>query len=137
MRQIMLIMLVALSNSLCFSQQPANQKIVEAYGQAYTQQLTQAMPAVIELMNKYLNYGFFVQTASNTKYATLPAIDSIPLRNSSGHFSSIQAFLADVESPTFNPLKYAFFPQEGAQVYRLNGVDKLIYIAPKNTILSH
>jgi hypothetical protein len=58
------------------------------------------------------------------------------LNSKNGGFVSVTDFLADVESSDFNPLDYNFFPTLEAQVYKLKGVNKIIYILPQEVILA-
>jgi starvation-inducible outer membrane lipoprotein len=58
------------------------------------------------------------------------------LNTKNGGVVTVAEFLADVESSDFNPLDYNFFPTMEAQVYKLKGVNKIIYILPQDVILA-
>lgn len=120
---------------ILFSQEKNTQKIIDVYGQVYYDRLHSEAPDLLVLIDKYIEYGFHVKTVSEGKYAEFVPLDFIPLSSKAGGEVSVAEFMEDVDSPDFNPLKYKFFPGKDFQVFKLNGVNKIIYILPQDSIL--
>jgi hypothetical protein len=121
---------------LGFSQINNEGKIVESRGQEWYSRMQVDAPDLLILFDKYLSYGFNIRTVSEDKYAEFEPMEFVPLNTKNGGVVSVAEFLADVESPNFNPLDYNFFPTMEAQVYKLKGVNKIIYILPQDVILA-
>jgi hypothetical protein len=137
MKTQVLIFLLFLSTSAVFSQLQNEAKIEAVYGSEWLNRMKTDAPDLLVLMDKYVEQGFFVRTVSEGKYEQeQDPIDQIPLTSKSNEFISVEQFLTEVESDNFNPLRYRYFPTKEAQVYKLQGVNKIIYILPQEIILS-
>ena len=124
----------------CFvalSQELTNEaKIVEVYGQEWLDARKVDQPDLLVLMDKYISYGFEVHSVDEGKYAEIEAVESIQITSKVHQTLSVQQFLTEFESESFNPLRYQFFPTTEYQIIRLAGVNKIIYILPQEIILS-
>lgn len=119
------------------SQQVGNSaKIIEVYGQEWYNRMEVDAPDLLVLMDKYVDHGFSVRTVSEGKYdAELVPLEFIPLVSKTDTSITVEQFLLEAASPNFNPLRYRFFSTKDAQVYKLKGVNKIIYIIPQESIL--
>jgi hypothetical protein len=119
------------------SQQVGNSaKIIEVYGQEWYNRMEVDAPDLLVLMDKYVDHGFSVRTVSEGKYdAELVPLEFIPLVSKTDTSITVEQFLLEAASPNFNPLRYKFFSTKDAQVYKLKGVNKIIYIIPQESIL--
>ena len=112
-------------------------KIIEVYGQEWYDQRRSDNPDLLILMDKYVDHGFFVRSVSEGKYEQeQEPIEFIPLTSKTESYITVEQFIQEVESPNFNPLRYRYFSTNEAQVYKLKGVNKIIYIIPQEAILS-
>jgi hypothetical protein len=91
---------------------------------------------VLVLLDKYAEHGFFVKKVSPGKYEEFTPITSVPLRSKEDISISVAQFMQEYESENFNELRYNYFPQKDFQIYKLDGVDAIIYILPQDIILS-
>jgi hypothetical protein len=123
-------------SSFGFTQIKNESKIIESRGQAWYAQMQTEAPDLLNLFDKYLSYGFNIRNVSEGKYAEFEPMEFVPLNTKNGGVVTVAEFLADVESSDFNPLDYNFFPTMEAQVYKLKGVNKIIYILPQDVILA-
>ena len=119
------------------SQQVGNSaKIIEVYGQEWYNRMEVDAPDLLVLMDKYVDHGFSVRTVSEGKYdAELVPLEFIPIVSKTDTSITVEQFLLEAASPNFNPLRYQFFSTKDAQVYKLKGVNKIIYIIPQESIL--
>ena len=129
------LFIVCLSN-FSFSQLKNESKIVESRGQEWYSRMQTDAPDLLVLFDKYLTYGFNIRNVSEGKYAEFEPMEFIPLSDKNGGTVTVTEFLADAASSDFNPLDYNFFPTMEAQVYKLKGVNKIIYILPQDVILA-
>lgn len=121
---------------ISFSQINHEDKIIEVYGQEWYSRMQVDAPDLLVLMDKYVNHGFSVRTVSEGKYdAELVPMEFIPLVSKTDTAITVEQFLLEAASPNFNPLRYQFFSTKDAQVYKLKGVNKIIYIIPQESIL--
>lgn len=121
---------------MSFAQLQHEDKIIEVYGQEWYDRMEVDAPDLLVLMDKYVEHGFSVRTVSEGKYdAELVPMEFIPLVSKSDTSITVEQFLLEAASPNFNPLKYRFFSTKDAQVYKLKGVNKIIYIIPQESIL--
>jgi hypothetical protein len=121
---------------ISFSQINHEDKIIEVYGQEWYSRMHVDAPDLLILMDKYVDHGFSVRTVSEGKYdAELVPLEFIPLVSKTETAITVEQFLLEAASPNFNPLRYQFFSTKDAQVYKLKGVNKIIYIIPQESIL--
>lgn len=111
-------------------------KIIAFYGQQRFSEFQQNNPALLELLDKYIDHGFYIQDVNADKYSEFLPLSNIALNDKNGSIVSVSDFLIDYEAPDFNPLNYAFFPTSEVQIFRLSGVNKIIYILPQSAIVS-
>jgi hypothetical protein len=136
-RLLCIVVVVILSNTQSFAQQFQHEdKIVAFYGQQRFSEFQQSNPALLELLDKYIDHGFYVQDVNADKYIEFTPLQNIALASKNGNFVSINDFLADYGSAQFNPLNYSFFPTSEVQIFKLTGVNKIIYILPQSAIVS-
>lgn len=139
MKTTILTLLLAFGlTGFSYSQELENaDKIIQVYGQEWYDRMQNDAPDLLILMDKYVDHGFFVRTVSEGKYEQeLTPTESIPLTSKSEESISVEQFLIEADSPDFNPLRYRYFPTNEAQVYKLQGVNKIIYILPQEIILA-
>jgi len=136
MKVLITSVVVLCISSFGFSQIKNESKIIESRGQEWYAQMQTEAPDLLILFDKYLTYGFNIRNVSEGKYAEFEPMEFVPLNTKNGGVVSVAEFLADVESSDFNPLDYNFFPTMEAQVYKLKGVNKIIYILPQDVILA-
>ena len=135
---LLILVIVTLSSTCAYSQQFQHQeKLVEFYGQQRYDELLQVDPALLNLLDNYVDHGFYVKNVSPGKYAEFTPIQYVPLADKNGDSVSISDFLLDYNSQNFNPLKYAYFPIEQVQIFKMEGVDKIIYILPYSSIIQN
>lgn len=121
---------------ISYSQLQHEDKIIEVYGQEWYDRMQVDAPDLLVLMDKYVNHGFSVRTVSEGKYdAELEPLEFIPLVGKTDSSITVEQFLTEAAAPNFNPLKYEFFSTKDAQVYKLKGANKIIYIIPQESIL--
>lgn len=135
MKNFYVLIFIVLSNNIAFCQLTNPDKIIAIYGQQWLTETEASNPALLTLMDKYISYGFDVKNVSPGKYSEFVPLELIPLSAKGGGFVTIAEFLADFESGNFNPLKYKFFPGTDFQIFKLKGVNKIIYILPQESIL--
>lgn len=134
---IISLLLILYIGSYSYSQelQHAN-KIIEVYGQEWYERMQNDAPDLLVLMDKYITHGFSVRTVSEGKYEQEQVpIEMIPLTGKTDSALTVAQFIVEAESPNFNPLRYGYFSTKDAQVYKLKGVNKIIYIIPQEAIL--
>lgn len=136
MKTVVTLIFIALFNGVVFSQLENQDKIVAAYGQEWFDLMQTESQEVLVLLDKYAEHGFFVKKVSPGKYEEFTPITSVPLRSKDNLTISIAQFMQEYESENFNELRYNYFPQQDFQVYKLDGVDAIIYILPQNIVLS-
>ena len=136
MKTVVTLLFATLFNCILFSQIVNSDKIIEFYGEERVAQWMNDDPSLLTLVDKYISYGFMVKTVSEGKYSEFTPLESVPLSAKTGGTVSVAEFLEDFQSDNFNPLKYKFFPQKDFQIYKLDGVDAIIYILPQDIILS-
>lgn len=131
------LLLMLCVSGFSFSQNLSHaDKIIEVYGQEWFDRMQIEAPDLLILMDKYVNHGFSVRTVSEGKYdAELVPLEFIPLVSKTDTSITVEQFLIEAASPNFNPLRYEFFSTKDAQVYKLKGVNKIIYIIPQESIL--
>jgi hypothetical protein len=133
---IITLLLTFFVSSFSFSQDLQHaDKIIEVYGQEWLDESELQNPALVTLLDKYVDHGFYVKNVSEGKYSEFTPIESVPLTVKGGGVVTVDEFLQDYESANFNPLKYQFFPGKDFQVIKLAGVNKIIYILPQDSIL--
>lgn len=123
-------------NGALFSQLNNSTKIVDFYGQERVNMMESETPELLTLLDKYISNGFMVKDVSDGKYSEFVPLNTIFLSRKEGGEVSIAEFLLDYQSPNFNPLNYKFFPGKDFQVFKLAGVNKIIYILPQEIILT-
>ncbi len=132
-----IVVVILISNTNSFAQQFQHEdKIIAFYGQQRFSEFQQNNPALIDLLDNYIDHGFYVQDVNADKYSEFLPLQNIALASKNGDYTSINDFLADYGTPEFNPLNYAFFPTSEVQVFKLEGVNKIIYILPQSAIVS-
>jgi hypothetical protein len=111
-----------------FSQLSAEDKIKIFYGEEWYNREINENPQWIEILKLYVSNGFKIISTDHGKYNELIPINEIILTSKTSQTISIQQFLEEYERENFNPLFYQFLPTNGTQVFKLEGVDKIIYI---------
>ena len=132
----LLVLLLLSAQFSAFSQLKNEQKIEAVYGAEWLNRMKSDNPELLDLMDKYVEFGFSVQTTSPGKYSEVSGISTVPLTSKNNEDISIPQFLQEVNQGDLNPLRYRFFPTNEYQVIKLDGVDKIIYILPQDLILS-
>lgn len=128
MKRLVFTIVSLLSFQFSYSQVSTIEKIIAFYGEEWYQRENAENPQLISILNLYLEKGFKVVDVSPGKYNELTPLTEIKLASKTNQTISIQEFLSDFESENFNPLVYQFFPANETQVYKLEGIDKVIYI---------
>lgn len=137
MKTLLLSFVMMLSCSTVFSQLRNEAKIEAVYGNEWLNRMKADAPDLLVLMDKYVEFGFSVRTVSEGKYEQEQTpIEQIPITSKGNEFISVEEFMQEADSEEFNPLRYNYFPTKEAQVYKLKGVNKIIYILPQEIILS-
>jgi hypothetical protein len=132
-----IVVVILISNTNSYAQQFQHEdKIIAFYGQQRFSEFQQTNPALLDLMDKYIDHGFYVQDVNSDKYLEFTPLQNIALASKNGDYTSISDFLADYGSTQFNPLNYSFFPTSEVQIFKLAGVNKIIYILPQSAIVS-
>jgi hypothetical protein len=125
-----------LSCFVALSQELTNEaKILEVYGQEWVNARKVDQPDLLVLMDKYISHGFMVNDVSEGKYQEFEPLEFISLTTKNEQVVTVDEFLTDFGSSTFNPLHYTFFPTQDVQIFKLKGVNKIIYILPQSSIL--
>jgi hypothetical protein len=136
MKNLITLFFLVFINGMLFSQITNDSKIVDFYGQERVDQMRNESPQLLNLLDKYISHGFKVEDVGHGKYLEFVPLTSISLTRKEGGEVSIESFLEDYQSTNFNPLNYEFFPTREYQIYKLSGVDKIIYILPQDIILT-
>lgn len=128
MKYVTIFLLIFISNKV-LSQQTANPKILDAYGEKWTQiQITNNNNELLQFLTKYSEKGFFLEQVSIEKTFGITEISKIPTISKNNDSISISDFLVDYNSQNFNPLKYQFFPANEEQIFHLSGTNFIIRI---------
>jgi hypothetical protein len=115
--------------AVAFGQNNSNkEKIVAVYGQDWYERELSVNKQMIDLLNQYITNGFTIENVTEGKYYEFAPISFIPLVSKNNDSISVEHFLLEYQMQGFNPLKYRFFPTHENQVFKLAGVDKIIYI---------
>jgi hypothetical protein len=135
MKVLFTCLFVCCVSSFGFSQIENETKIVEKYGQEWYETVRIESPNLLSLIDNYISHGFQVLTVDEIKYANFQPLEFIENSSKIGGFTSVEDFLIKYDSPNFNPLDYNFFPTSKSQVFKLKGINKIIYILPQDLIL--
>jgi len=120
-----------------FGQNSSNQeKIISIYGQEWYDRELSVNKPMIDLLNEYIKNGFTIENVTEGKYYEFAPISFIPLVSKNNDSISVEHFLLEYQMQGFNPLKYRFFPTHENQVFKLAGVDKIIYIKPLDFLIN-
>jgi hypothetical protein len=118
--------------------QTTNQeKIVAVYGQEWYNREFAENKQMIDFLNEYLTHGFLIKNVSEGKYSEFEPLVFIPLVSKNNDSISVEEFLIESQKSDFNPLKYRFFPTYENQIFKLAGVDKIIYIEPMDFLINN
>jgi hypothetical protein len=135
-KSLVFIAVLMLSCLDSLSQELTNEtKIVGVYGQDWVDARKIDQPDLLILMDKYISHGFLIENVSEGKYQEIEPMEFIPLTSKTEQVVTVEEFLTDFASTTFNPLHYKFFPTQDVQIIKLKGVNKIIYILPQSSIL--
>jgi hypothetical protein len=126
-KQIITLSIFLFSFSV-FSQLSAEEKIKNFYGEEWYNREINENPQWVEILKLYVSNGFKVISTDHGKYSELIPINEIILTSKTNQTITIQQFLEEYERENFNPLFYQFLPTNETQVFKLEGVDKIIYI---------
>ena len=130
------ILYIIFSSFVLFGQSTNRDKIVAVYGQDWYDRELSENKQMIDLLNEYLTHGFLVKTVSEGKYSEFVQMSYVPVLSKNNDSVSVQEFLSDSQTIDFNPLKYRFFPTHENQVFKLAGVNKIIYIKPIDFLIN-
>jgi hypothetical protein len=136
MKTYLSILFLFFSSLILFGQATNQEKIVAVYGQDWYDRELSENKQMIDLLNEYINHGFLIKTVSEGKYSEFSQMAYIPLVSKDNDSVSVVQFLNDSEQIGFNPLKYRFFPTHENQVFKLAGVNKIIYIKPIDFLIN-
>lgn len=136
MKKNISILFLFFSSLILFGQATNQEKIVAVYGQEWYDRELSENKQMIDLLNEYLTHGFLVETVSEGKYNEFVQMSYVPVLSKNNDSVSVQEFLSDSETIDFNPLKYRFFPTHESQVFKLAGVNKIIYIKPIDFLIN-
>jgi hypothetical protein len=136
MKTYLSILFLFFSSLILFGQATNQEKIVAVYGQDWYDRELSENKQMIDLLNEYINHGFLIKTVSEGKYSEFSQMAYIPLESKDNDSVSVVQFLNDSEQIGFNPLKYRFFPTHENQVFKLAGVNKIIYIKPIDFLIN-
>ena len=136
MKTYLSILFLFFSSLILFGQAMNQEKIVAVYGQDWYDRELSENKQMIDLLNEYINHGFLIKTVSEGKYSEFSQMAYIPLVSKDNDSVSVVQFLNDSEQIGFNPLKYRFFPTHENQVFKLAGVNKIIYIKPIDFLIN-
>ena len=136
MKTYLSILFLFFSSLILFGQATNQEKIVAVYGQDWYDRELSENNQMIDLLNEYINHGFLIKTVSEGKYSEFSQMAYIPLISKENDSVSVVQFLNDSEQIGFNPLKYRFFPTHENQVFKLAGVNKIIYIKPIDFLIN-
>jgi hypothetical protein len=137
--RILLSLLLLCFVKILIAQNPTIQhqsEIIEVYGENWYEMRSQEQGNLLNLMDRYISWGFTVEEIPAVKYQDDIALREIPLVSKNGQTSSIDEFLEEYNSENFNPLKYYFFPQKEEQFYFLKDQNKIIRIKSINYLNS-
>ncbi len=136
MKTYLSILFLFFSSLILFGQATNQEKIVAVYGQDWYDRELSENNQMIDLLNEYINHGFLIKTVSEGKYSEFNQMSYIPLVSKGNDSVSVVQFLNDSEQIGFNPLKYRFFPTHENQIFKLAGVNKIIYIKPIDFLIN-
>ena len=136
MKTYLSILFLFFSSLILFGQATNQEKIVAVYGQDWYDRELSENNQMIDLLNEYINHGFLIKTVSEGKYSEFSQMAYIPLISKENDSVSVVQFLNDSEQIGFNPLKYRFFPTHENQIFKLAGVNKIIYIKPIDFLIN-
>jgi hypothetical protein len=121
---------------MSFGQSVNQEKIIAIYGQEWYDREFSENIQMIDLLNQYLTHGFIVEDISEGKYSEFAPLSFIPLVSKNNDSISVEEFLIEYQKSDFNPLKYRFFPTHENQIFKLNGVNKIICIKPIDFLIN-
>ncbi len=102
------------------------EKINEAFGENYAENLQVNNPGQLAILEKYVETGFIVLSGKiNSK--NVIEINEIPLRNKEDALA-IDEFIFILQNETYNPLTFAWTPGIQPVLYKLTGSEYFICI---------
>jgi hypothetical protein len=128
LKKLIFLGLFCANLSISEAQTSATEKIISFYGVEWYNQQILDNQQMVDLLVAYVDRGFRIENVSPGKYSEVKPLTTINLTAKSGGSISIQQFIEEYENENFNPLLYQFFPTKDPQVFKLDGVDKIVYI---------
>ena len=127
------LLLLLFLSTLSYAQ-TTDEKIIAVYGQEMYDQNVQSNPGLIAYFRNYIENDGMSLKDFNPKYSNEPTLSQIPLRGKSESSISISEFVNAINAADFNPLMYDFLPQNEAQIFRLQGFNKVLVIKNQNQL---
>jgi len=125
-----------LSSSIVYSQNNYS-KISEVYGNEWVDyQLSSNNEELLVFLSNYSRKGFLVEEVDGVKYNDLNSLEWIPITSKQEDSISVNDFIAEYQSESFNPLRYKFLPHKEEQLFKLKGINYIIRIRTQDFILN-
>ncbi len=126
MKNYLLISLTFVTLQL-FGQTKADiERINEAYGDNYAEELAISNPGKFQILAKYSETGFIV-LQGDIRTKNVVEINEVPLRKK-GETIGIKEFVYILQNETYNPLNFEWIPGIHPMVYKLASTDYFICV---------
>ena len=135
-RKIFLSGFLVLTTIFVSYSQENNANLLAIYSQGEIDAMTVSRPQFVTLLRNYAENGIELFESNDPKFLhSVEQLSEIPLRSKSGEKISIEAFLLDYNSGSFNALNYGFFSKQSTQVFHLVGTNQNILVVSTDKIL--
>lgn len=135
MKSILFLFLL-LVPSLLYTQNNYSQ-IIEVYGNEWVDnQIATNNEELLVFLSNYSQKGIIVEEVDEFKFNDANSLEWIPLTSKQQDSISVNQFMSEFQSGSFNPLKYQFLPQKKEQLFKLKGVNYIIRIKNQEFILN-
>lgn len=131
----LLFLFLLLVPSLLYTQNNYSQ-IIEVYGNEWVDnQISTNNEELLVFLSNYSQKGFIVEEVDEFKFNDTNSIKWIPLTSKQQDSISVNQFMSEFQSASFNPLRYQFLPKIDEQLFKLKGVNYIIRIKNQEFIL--
>jgi hypothetical protein len=135
MKSILFLFLLLIP-SLLYTQNNYSQ-IIEVYGNEWVDnQISTNNEELLVFLSNYSQKGIIVEEVDEFKFNDANSLEWIPLTSKQQDSISVNQFMSEFQSESFNPLKYQFLPQKEEQLFKLKGVNYIIRIKNQGFILN-
>lgn len=133
--KIILFFIFFLNYLFVYSQNNYSQ-IIEVYGNEWVDnQISTNNEELLVFLSNYSQKGFIVEEVDEFKFNDTNSKEWISLTSKQQDSISVNQFMSEFQSASFNPLRYQLLPKIDEQLFKLKGVNYIIRIKNQEFIL--